>query len=136
MRRYSSDGYFWIALARRWRNWRMALVLVQPDIVVRWHRDWLRRRWTRRSKRRPDGRPPIDQQIRALVRDMASANRLWGARRIHGELRAFGVDVSERTVLRLLEPARTSSFADMEDVSHESPRVSRVDGFLHRSHTH
>src|SRR5438270_12083877 len=98
------DRLFWIALARSWRNWRTALVLVQPDTVVRWHRDWLRRRWTRRSKRRPDGRPPIDQQIRALVRDMASANPLWEAPRIRGELRALGVPVSERTVSRLLEP--------------------------------
>ena len=98
------DRLFWIALARSWRNWRIALVLVQPDTVVRWHRDRLRRRWTRRSKRRPDGRPLIDQQIRAVARGMASANPLWGAPRIHGELRALGVDVSERTVSRLLKP--------------------------------
>ena len=96
------DRLFWIALARIWRNWRTALVLVQPDTVVRWHRDWLRRRWSRRSSHRPDGRPPIDQQIRTLVRTMASANPLWGAPRIHGELRMLGVDVSERTVSRLL----------------------------------
>jgi hypothetical protein len=96
------DRLFWIALARSWRNWRRALVLVQPDTVVRWHRDWLRRRWTRRSTHRPDGRPPIDQRIRALVRDMACVNPLWGAPRIHRELRALGVDVSERTVSRLL----------------------------------
>ena len=96
------DRLFWIALARVWQNWRTALVVVQPDTVVRWHRDWLRRRWTRRSKRRPAGRPPLDQQIRVLVRDMATANPLWGAPRIHGELRTLGVDVSERTVSRLL----------------------------------
>jgi putative transposase len=35
---------------------------------------------------------------------MATANPLWGAPRIHGELRTLGVDVSERTVSRLLEP--------------------------------
>jgi putative transposase len=40
--------------------------------------------------------------IRALVREMATANPLWGAPRIHGELRTLGVDVSERTVSRLL----------------------------------
>ena len=34
---------------------------------------------------------------------MATANPLWGAPRIHGELRTLGVDVSERTVSRLLE---------------------------------
>jgi putative transposase len=97
------DRLFWIALARIWRNWRTAVVLVQPDTVVRWHRDWLRRRWTRRSKHQPDGRPPIEQQIGVLVREMATANPWWGAPRIHGELRILGVDVSERTVSRLLE---------------------------------
>src|SRR4029077_18657 len=97
------DRLFGIALARSWRNWRTALVLVQPDTVVRWHRDWLRRRWTRRSKRRPDGRPPVHRQIGALVREIATANPLWGAPRIHGELRTLGIDVSERTVSRLLE---------------------------------
>ena len=34
---------------------------------------------------------------------MATANPLWGAPRIHGELRILGVDVSERSVSRLLE---------------------------------
>src|SRR3989441_5110782 len=96
------DRLFWIALARSWRHWRRALIVVQPDTVVRWHRDWLRRRWTRRSRRRR--RPPIDQEIRALVREMATANPLWGAPRIHGELLTLGVQVSERTVSRLLEP--------------------------------
>jgi putative transposase len=96
------DRLFWIALAGLWRNWRTALVLVRPDTVVRWHRDWLRRRWARRSNPRPNGRPPIDRQICALVREMAMANPLWGAPRIHGELRILGVDISERTVSRLL----------------------------------
>lgn len=98
------DRLFWMARARSWRNWRRALMVVQPDTVIRWHRDWLRRRWTRRSQQRRDGRPPIDQQIRVLVREMATANPLWGAPRIHGELRTLGVDVSERTVSRLLKP--------------------------------
>jgi len=97
------DRLFWIALARIWPNWRSALVFVQPFTVVRWHREWLRRRWTRRSAPRPDGRPPIDSQLRQLVREMATANPLWGAPRIHGELRTLGVDVSERTVSRLLK---------------------------------
>ena len=97
------DRLFWIVLARLWRNWRTALVLVQPDTVVRWHRDWLRRRWTRRSRPQPGGRPVINHQVRTLVREMATANPLWGAPRIHGELRILGLTVSERTVSRLLE---------------------------------
>ena len=37
---------------------------------------------------------------------MAAANPLWGAPRIHGELGKLGVDVSERTVSRLLRRPR------------------------------
>jgi hypothetical protein len=36
-------GLFWIVLANAWRHRRMALVLVQPETVLRWHHDWLRR---------------------------------------------------------------------------------------------
>ena len=32
------DRLFWILLAKRWREWRTALIVVQPDTVVRWHR--------------------------------------------------------------------------------------------------
>jgi hypothetical protein len=37
---------------------------------------------------------------------MATANPLWGAPRIHGELRKLGFEVSERTVSRLLSRRR------------------------------
>jgi putative transposase len=100
------DRLFWVVLARVWRNWRTALVLVQPETVVRWHRDCLRRRWTRRSTRRHGGRPAIEPQLHALVREMAAANRLWGAPRIHGELGKLGIDISERTVSRLVRRRR------------------------------
>ena len=100
----SRDRRFWILLAATWRDWRSALVVVQPDTVVRWHREWLRRRWARRSK--PIGRPSIDGTVRALIRDMAIANPLWGAPRMHGELRKLGVEVSERTVSRLVRRRR------------------------------
>src|SRR5437588_5600895 len=72
----------------------MALVLVQPETVLRWHHDWLRRRWTRRATRTRCGRLPISREIRAVIREMATANPLWGAPRIHGELAKLGVEVS------------------------------------------
>jgi putative transposase len=37
-----------------------------------------------------------------VVREMATADPLWGALRIHGELQTLGVDVSERAVSQLL----------------------------------
>src|SRR5258708_14393780 len=53
----STDRLFWVLLAKGWRDWRSALVIVQPDTVVRWQRQWLRRHWTRLSQRRRPGRP-------------------------------------------------------------------------------
>jgi putative transposase len=98
------DRLFWMALAKTWCRWRTAPVFVEPDTVVRWHRDWLRRRWTRRSGH--GGRPAINRQIRTPVREVATANPLWGAPHIHGELRKLGVEVSERTVSRMLNGRR------------------------------
>ena len=48
------------------------------------------------------GRPGVDGDLRRLIRDMAEANPLWGAPRIHGELLKLGLSVSERTVSRYL----------------------------------
>jgi len=97
---------FCVLLAKAWPAWRTALIVVQPDTVVRWHRQWLRRRWTQRSTRTRPGRPSTTAGIRALVDKMTEANPLWGAPRIHGELGSLGIAVSERTVTRLLRRRR------------------------------
>ena len=31
------DKLFWIALSRFWSGWKRALLIVQPETVVRWH---------------------------------------------------------------------------------------------------
>src|SRR6266446_22323 len=51
------DRLFWILFANAWRDWRTALMVVKPDTVVRWHRQWLRRRWRQRSAQTRPGRP-------------------------------------------------------------------------------
>ena len=100
------DRLFWVLLAHAWRDWRTALIVVRPDTVVRWHRQWLRRRWTQRSTPTRPGRPSTTAAIRMLIEQMGAANPLWGAPRIHGELSKLGIDVSERTVSRLLRRRR------------------------------
>ena len=102
----TSDRVFWVLLAKAWQDWRTALIVVQLDTVVRWHRQWLRRGWTQRSTRTRPGRPSTTAAIRTLVDQMTEANALWGAPRIHGELGKLGIAVSERTVSRLLGRGR------------------------------
>src|SRR6266851_1753297 len=86
----TTDRLFWVLLAKAWRDWRTALIVVRPDTVVRWHRQWLRRHWTQRSARTRPGRPSTAAAIRTLVDQMTEANPLWGAPRIHGELGKLG----------------------------------------------
>jgi transposase InsO family protein len=98
------DRLFWVGLSRVWAGWKGALVVVQPATVLRWQRDRFRRYWAALSKStdRPRGRPALAQAVRKLILQMANANPLWRAPRIHGELKMLGIVVSERTVSRVL----------------------------------
>jgi putative transposase len=72
------DRLSWILLAKGWGEWRTALMVVQPETVLRWHRQWLRRRWADRSKRLRPGRPGTDAAIRAMVHKMAAEKSAVG----------------------------------------------------------
>ena len=71
------------------------MVLVKPATVVQWHRQGFRLYWRWRSR---SGRPSVGREVHDLIRQMNSANPLWGAPRIHGELLKLGVEVSQATV--------------------------------------
>jgi hypothetical protein len=66
-----------------------AIIIVQPETVLRWHRRGFRAYWRWKS-RHVGGRPRTDSEIRALIRRMNRENPLWGAPRIHGELLMLG----------------------------------------------
>jgi len=94
------DRLFWVILSTTWLDWREALHIVQPETVIRWHRQGFRYYWRWKSRRR--GRPKVDLQVRELIRRMCRANPLWGAPRIHGELLKLGIEVSEATVSKYM----------------------------------
>jgi putative transposase len=93
-----ADRFLWSLLSRHWARWREALVFVQPATVIAWQRRRFRDYWRRISQGGKPGRPAIDQQIRQLIRRMSSANPLWGAPRIVGELGKLGIAVAKSTV--------------------------------------
>jgi len=92
------DRIFWVWLSRLWTGWRSVLLIVQPDTVVAWHRQGWKLYWRWKSRAKAVGRPPIDTEIRKLIRRMCRENPTWGAPRIHSELELLGYDVSETTV--------------------------------------
>jgi len=91
------DRIFWAVLSRLWAGWRSALLIVQPDTVVRWHREGFKLfwRWKSRAKR---GRSSLEAEIRSLIRRMSRENPTWGVPRIQSELALLGHTVSEATV--------------------------------------
>jgi transposase InsO family protein len=84
---------------RSWREWRQAVVVVQPETVIRWSRQCFRTYWARKSHQGA-GRPVIAPELRALIREISLANPLWGVPRIHSELRTLGITVSPTTVAK------------------------------------
>jgi putative transposase len=88
------------------RAWKQALFLVQPDTLLRWHRELFRLYWKRRSKASTH-KPKVAAETIALIREMATKNRLWGAERIRGELLKLGMHVSKRTIQKYIRQVRT-----------------------------
>src|SRR5260221_13784954 len=81
------------------------LTIIQPETLVRWHRAGFRCYWHWKS--RPlGGRPPIDTELRVLIRRMSIENPLWGAPRIHGELLKLGFEVAQSSDVKYLVERR------------------------------
>ena len=93
-----ADRFFWTWLSRLRPGWRRALVIVQPETVLGWHRRGFRLYWRWKSRKRGPGRPKVSPGVRALIRKISLSNPGWGAPRIHGELLKLGIDVGETSV--------------------------------------
>ncbi len=102
---HPADRLRLVLLARLDRGWRAALLIVQPDTLLRWHRQGFRLVWRARS-RGATKRPQVPAETVAAITRLAAENRLWGAERIRGELLKLGIRVGKRTVQRHLRAAR------------------------------
>ena len=97
------DRIFWVSLSQLWAGWRSSLVIVQPATVLAWHRQGFQLYWRWKSRRRSAGRPPLDLELRTLIRRMAGENPTWGPRRIRDELRLLGYEIAELTVAKYMQ---------------------------------
>src|SRR5256886_17500796 len=101
-----TDRILLVLLARVVRTWQQALLIVQSDTLLRWHRELFRLVWKRKSKT-ASHTPKVAAQTIALIRQMATENRLWGAERIRGELLKLGIHVCKRTIQKYMRTVRT-----------------------------
>src|SRR5713226_1721671 len=56
--------------------------LVEPETVLSWYRELVRRKWAAFGRRRGVGRPRLDPNLRELILRMARENPKWGCVRI------------------------------------------------------
>ena len=95
-----ADRALLAGLSRLLSRSRRRRLFVQPETLLRWHQDLVRRRWT--YPHRP-GRPSIPAGTVRLVVRLARENATWGYRRIHGELIGLGISLAPSSVWAILK---------------------------------
>jgi putative transposase len=102
-----TDRLLLVFLARIVRSWKQALIIVQPETLLRWHRQGFKLYW-KYTSRAASSQPRLSAGTVALIKEMARDNRLWGAERIRGELLKLGIHVSKRTIQKYMRPVRST----------------------------
>jgi hypothetical protein len=88
----STRSWSHCAYAISWRTPSSVCACLISDRHTGFRRYW---RWKSNSRA---GRPRIESELRALIRQMSTENQLWGAPRSHGELLKLGFELAQSSV--------------------------------------
>ena len=78
-RRLTDAARISLVLWSRWFDWKEALMIVQPETLIRWHRKGFKLFWRWKSK---PGRPRLPRNVRELIAQMVHENPTWGQARV------------------------------------------------------
>jgi hypothetical protein len=109
--------------------------IFQPETVLRWHHDLVRKKWTYPHKNK-GGRPTISKEIENLVLRLAQENPRWGYGKIQGELIKLSFQVSQSTIRNILDrhgiqpaPVRNGSIGWRNLMDHYKEQILACDFF-------
>jgi transposase InsO family protein len=124
------DRWFFIQLYRWFPAILRVLTIMRPETLVRWHRAGFRCYWRWKSRRR-GGRPPVETELRALIRRISIENPLWGAPRIHGELLKLGFEVAQSSVAKYIVKRRVPPSQGWRTfLRNHAPDIAAMDLFV------
>ncbi|MEH2560594.1 integrase core domain-containing protein [Bradyrhizobium sp. AZCC 2289] len=126
----NNDRWFLVQLYRWFPSILPVLMIIRPETLVGWHRAGFRRYWRWKSCRR-GGRPQIETELRALIRQMSTENLLWGAPRIHGELLKLGFSVAQSSVAKYMVKRRGPPSQEWRTfLRNHAPDIAAMDLFV------
>jgi transposase InsO family protein len=126
----NNDRWFFIQMYRWFPSILQVLTIIRPETLVRWHRAGFRYYWRWKS-RSLGGRPQIETELRALIRQMSMENRLWGAPRIHGELLKLGFEVAQSSVAKYMVKWRGPPSQEWRTfLRNHAPDIAAMDLFV------
>src|SRR5215831_8822418 len=73
--------------------------IIPPGTLPRWHRGLIAARW---RQPKPPGRPPVGEELAALIVRRAGENRTWGVVGIQGDLRRLGHRAAAPAIRKIL----------------------------------
>ena len=81
---------------------------MKPATLLKWQRSFIKKQWTYKNAKL--GRPPLTKATKEIILMMKNDNFQWGSRRISGELRKLGYDISHTTVQRVIQMYRENGY--------------------------
>src|SRR6202166_1054940 len=126
----NNDRWFFVQLYRLFPSILRVFTIISPETLVSWHRAGFRSYWRSKSHRR-GGRPQIEIELRALIRQISVENLLWGAPRIHGELLKLGFVIAQSSVAKyMVKRCGPSSQGWSTFLRNHAPDIAAMDFFV------
>src|ERR1700692_1066973 len=126
----NNDRRFFVQLYRWFPSILPVLMIIRPETLVGWHRAGFRRYWRWKSCRR-GGRPQIETELRARIRQMSTEYLLWGAPRIHGALLKLGFSEAQSSVAKYMVKRRGPPSQEWRTfLRNHAPDIAAMDLFV------